>query len=72
MSSSVCTFAAGGEVLAELERPPALRPEQADAQVGADELAAERLQLVPGEAVDAVHAEQVAPVPERVLRRRTA
>ena len=65
MSSSVCTLSAGGEILAELERPPGLRAQQADPQIRADELAAERLQLVAGEAVDAVDAEMLAPVPDR-------
>ena len=72
MSSSVCTLSAGDEVLAELEHPPGLRAQQADPQVHADELAAKRLQLVAGEAVDAVDAEQLAPVPDRVPRERTA
>ena len=57
MSSSVCTLSAATKSWRSLNVRQACERQQADAQVGADELAAERLQLVAGEAVDAVHAE---------------
>src|SRR5208337_1360773 len=59
------------EILTELESPPALRGEQAHPEIGTDELAAERLQLMAWETVDGIHSEHVAPVPKSLLRGET-
>ena len=62
MSSSVWILAAAAKSWRTLNVRQALLGHQADAQVGADELAVAVLQLVAGEAVDHVHAEVAAPV----------
>ena len=62
MSSSVWILAAAAKSWRTLNVRQALSVHQADAEVGADELAVAELQLVAGEAVDDVHAEVLPPV----------
>ena len=57
MSSSVCTLAAAAKSWRSLKVRQPCDDKQAHPQVRPDQLAAERLQLVAREAVDAVDAE---------------
>ena len=58
MSSSVCTLTAGAKSWRSLKVRQPCDGQQADPQVAPDQLAAQRLQLVAGPAVDRVDAEE--------------